>query len=147
MQFFANIILLAAMVSAAALPAPASEADIDKLRSQGLSEHDIASRFPHAHATASLLRRAVDADGEVAPGQFAAPLNIRARDIEAHAGLDENSPEGYRVQKHVYAIKDFIDAVLSGKQATAGNGGVAMRRKRGVAEGEQQKPARWIYHW
>lgn len=38
MKFFANTILLAAMVSAAALPAPASEADIDKLRSQGLSE-------------------------------------------------------------------------------------------------------------
>lgn len=38
MKFSTSIILLAAAVGAAALPAPMSEADIDTLRAQGVSE-------------------------------------------------------------------------------------------------------------
>ncbi|KAL0264690.1 hypothetical protein SLS55_000641 [Diplodia seriata] len=121
-------------------------------------QHDIAARFPHSgHTTASILvRRHIDADGEVAPGHYSSPAAVGARAIEAHAGLDEDSDEGRAVIAHVYAVKDFISAVLGGRIATAGNGGAAMRKKRNAGgameqlqEGEvqQQRPARWIYHW
>ncbi|KAF4302113.1 hypothetical protein GTA08_BOTSDO09722 [Botryosphaeria dothidea] len=140
MKLLANALLLAAAATAAAIPTPASEADIDALRAQGLSEHDIAARFPHAHATATLLRRTIDADEEVAPGRFV----VTAREIEGHAGLDENSAFGEAVAKHVYAVKAFIDGVMRGRIATAGNGGVPM--KRAIEEGEM-RPRRWIYHW
>lgn len=103
-------------------------------------QHDIAARFPHAHATATLLRRTIDADEEVAPGRFV----VTAREIEGHAGLDENSAFGEAVAKHVYAVKAFIDGVMRGRIATAGNGGVPM--KRAIEEGEM-RPRRWIYHW
>ncbi|KAB2580866.1 hypothetical protein BFW01_g6625 [Lasiodiplodia theobromae] len=154
MKFSVAAIMLAAATSVVALPAPASEAEIDALRAQGISEHDIAARFPRSgHTTASIIvRRHIDVDGEVAPGHYASPVG--SRDIEAHAGLDENSAEGHAVAKHVNAVKAFISDVLSGRIATAGNGGVAMRLKRssgtmGQQEGEmqQQRPARWTYHW
>ncbi|OJD32021.1 uncharacterized protein BKCO1_4200069 [Diplodia corticola] len=169
MKYPIATILLAAAVSVAAFPAPASEAEVDALRARGVSEHDIAARFPHSgHTTASILvRRHIDADGEVSPGRYA--LLHPRDDVEAHAGLAEDSVEGLAVVQHVHAVKDFISAVLGGRIATAGNGGAAMMRarrwgKRGVVggggdgddhellrEGEevqvQQRPARWIYQW
>ncbi|KAL1649932.1 hypothetical protein SLS58_001308 [Diplodia intermedia] len=156
MKFSIATAVLAAAVSVAAFPAPASEAEIDALRARGVSEHDIAARFPHSgHTTASIrVRRHIDADGEVAPGHYSSPV-VDARAVEAHAGIDEDSDEGRAVVRHVHAVQDFISAVLGGRIATAGNGGAAMRKKRSVGameqlqEGEvqQQRPARWIYHW
>lgn len=51
MKLLANALLLAAAATAAAIPTPASEADIDALRAQGLCEVSCRSKGnpPHIH--------------------------------------------------------------------------------------------------
>ncbi|KAK7543635.1 hypothetical protein IWX92DRAFT_380181 [Phyllosticta citricarpa] len=148
-----NVILFAATATAAAIPMPVNEADVEALRARGVSEADIAHALQPspANPVASLLRRNIDADAEVRPAFYSSPhpqLTRRwdtaatesdMRAVQADDSLNEGS------KAHRLEILRFMDSLARGHLSSiaVGQGGTALKKKREEAaaadEGEKKR--------
>ncbi|KAK8194993.1 uncharacterized protein BKA78DRAFT_350949 [Phyllosticta capitalensis] len=139
-----NVVLFAATAAAAAIPMPLNEADVEILRARGVSEADIAHALhpSPANPVASLLRRNIDADGEVQPSHYLSPhphITRRWEGAGDMSAVEHDSSLTPAHKEHKIAIFHFMDNLMSGHLSgiAAGTGGTALRKR--DAEVDEEK--------